>query len=96
MQENNLVKKPHNIILQERKDLSVSGVVEVISFDDESIVINTSMGELTINGENLHVCKTNVETGELIVNGEICECIYSVNKKNKSEQGLFKNIFGRN
>ncbi len=95
MEENITNKIPHNIILQNRKNLSVSGVAEVISFDDEVIVMKTSMGELTITGENLHITKTNVETGELILDGDIAECIYSNKSTMDNSNNLLKKIFNR-
>lgn len=95
MEENNLDKTPHNLILQNRKKLSVSGVLEVISFDEEEIVIKTSLGTLTINGHNLHISKTNVETGELILDGDISECIYSNSLTSDNSGGLLKRLFNR-
>ena len=62
---------PHNCILEDRKKLSVSGVNDVPSFDEESIVAMTDYGELTIRGEKLHITKLSLEVGELTIEGSI-------------------------
>ena len=78
MNEESSVKRlPHQLILQERQHLSLSGVENVDSFDETLIVLTTSMGELTIRGNGLHLEKSDTETGELILDGTISEFSYS-------------------
>lgn len=62
---------PHNCILEDRKALSVSGVTNVGSFDEETIVAITDYGELTVKGQNLHITKLSLEIGELCIEGSI-------------------------
>lgn len=76
-EEKKAVKMPHNIILEDRKKMSVSGVSDVDMFDELSVILFTDMGELTIKGENLHINKLSVESGELIVEGDISSLSYS-------------------
>lgn len=64
-------KSEHNIVLNYREKLSVTGVREIINFDDKSVNIKTVYGELSIDGENLHINVLNVEKGELEVSGKI-------------------------
>ena len=73
--------KPHNLILEGRKNLIVSGVSDVDSFDDQAIVAYTDLGELTIKGKNLHISKLSVETGDLKVSGEIISLSYTDNRQ---------------
>lgn len=73
--------KPHNLILEGRKNLIVSGVSDVDSFDDQAIVAYTDLGELTIKGKNLHISKLSVETGDLKVSGEIVSLSYTDNRQ---------------
>ena len=68
---------PHNCILEDRKMLSVSGVSNVGSFDEETIVATTSCGELTVRGENLHITKLSLEIGELSIEGSINSLQYT-------------------
>lgn len=68
---------PHNCILEDRKRLSVSGVKDVGSFDEETIIARTEYGELTVKGTGLHITKLSLEIGELCIEGEISSLIYS-------------------
>lgn len=68
---------PHNCILEDRKRLSVSGVNNVESFDEETIVASTDYGDLTIKGQKMHITKLSLEIGELAIEGEIFSLSYS-------------------
>ena len=61
----------HNVIIDKRERVAVSGVIDVVSFDEETIVCETEMGVLIIRGGNLHVNRLNLDDGELEVDGEI-------------------------
>ena len=65
------IKFPHNCILEDRKSLSISGVSNVGSFDEETIIAITDYGELTVKGQNLHITKLSLEVGELCFEGSI-------------------------
>lgn len=68
---------PHLLQLQDRSKLTVSGVSDVDSFDETVTVLYTSMGELTVKGEGLHIRQFDVESGDLIVDGKIHELLYA-------------------
>lgn len=68
---------PHNCILEDRKTLSISGVNDVGSFDEQTIVAATDYGELTIRGEKLHITKLSLEIGELCIEGKISSLQYA-------------------
>ena len=68
---------PHNCILEDRRTLSVSGVNDVDSFDEQTIVAATDSGELTIRGEKLHITRLSLEIGELQVEGNISALSYA-------------------
>ena len=85
------VKLPHNVILEDRRLLSISGVNDIDSFDENMVVLFTDMGELTVMGSNLHISKLNVDTGELTMDGEIAALFY--NEEPKSGGGLFSRVF---
>ena len=87
---NNIVQ---NIILENRNKLSVSGVKDVISFDDELVIIETELGLLTVKGNNLKINKLSIDTGDVSVEGEISNLGYSDPTKKSQEQGLFSKIF---
>jgi sporulation protein YabP len=71
VEEKKIIKKVHNIILEDRRVLTVSGVSDVDSFDEEAVVLFTELGELTVRGSALHMNKLNVESGEVNIEGEI-------------------------
>lgn len=76
-EETSTKRRPHQLILQERQHLSLSGVENVDSFDETLIILSTSMGELTIRGNGLHLEKSDIETGEVILDGTISEFSYA-------------------
>ncbi len=68
---------PHNCILEDRKQLSVSGVKNVGSFDEQTITAITECGEITVKGEGLHITKLSLEIGELCIEGTINSLTYA-------------------
>ncbi len=82
---------PHNIVLKDRKQLTVSGVTDVDSFDDVEIIAYTDEGELTVRGEQLKINKLNTETGELNVEGIISSLSY-LNERPEAK-GFFARVF---
>lgn len=71
-----ITAKPHNIIIEDRTRISVSGVIEVNSFDDRQIVAMTSKGSLILRGTDLHIDKLSLDSGELVVTGLITDLGY--------------------
>ncbi|MEG0693176.1 MAG: sporulation protein YabP [Oscillospiraceae bacterium] len=84
------IKMPHNIILEDRKVLSISGVNDIDSFDDKLVILFTEQGELTIKGNNLHINKLNVDTGELTMDGDIIAIFYNDDKPKKNNKFMSK------
>lgn len=82
---------PQNLVLEDRRLLTVSGVSDVDSFDEETIVIFTDLGELTVRGSNLHINKLSIEIGELTVEGNIAALIYS--DEAPKSGGFFSKVF---
>lgn len=66
-----------NIIIESRKKITVTGVKEVSGFDDETIIMQTSLGKLTIKGSNLKITVFNTDTGELSVDGKVFAAVYT-------------------
>ena len=83
-------KKPHSMILENRNLLSLSGVLDVGSFDEQSVVIYTDFGELNIKGSTLHINKLSLETGEVSIDGDIVSLIYT---ENRPAGGLLTKLF---
>ncbi len=82
-----------NIILENRGKLSISGVNDVLSFDDQIVMVDTELGLLTIKGENLRINKLSIDTSEVIVEGEINYLAYSDKEQEKTKSGIISKIF---
>ena len=82
-----------NVFLENREKLSISGVLDFFSFDDQIIIIETELGLLTIKGENLKITKLSLDTSDFIVEGYINNIFYSNNENVKKNQNLFSKIF---
>lgn len=68
--------KPHNVIIEDRARISVSGVEDVDSFDEKQIILRTNKGSLILRGADLHIDKLSLDTGELLVTGLITDLGY--------------------
>ncbi|MBR2454813.1 MAG: sporulation protein YabP [Clostridia bacterium] len=88
--EKSIHKLPHNIIMEDRKKLSVSGVTDIDSFDEQTIIAITDLGELTIRGWNLHITRLNLEQSELMVDGDISSLTYT--DVRPKAQGFFSKV----
>lgn len=82
-----------NLVLENRKKLSVSGVNDVLSFDDQVVMVDTELGLLTVKGENIRINKLSLDTAEVIIEGEILSLAYSQNKQEKSTGTILSKIF---
>lgn len=83
-----------NIILENRQKLSISGVLDVLSFDDQVVILETELGLLTVKGENLRINKLSIDTSEVIVEGDISSLTYSDTKNVEKNKGsLISKIF---
>lgn len=83
-----------NIILENRNKLSISGVNDVLSFDDQIVILETDLGMLTVKGDDLRINKLSIDTSEVVVEGNIYNLSYSEKQAHKSTGGslLGKNI----
>lgn len=70
------MRMPHLLSMSERNELGVTGVLDVDSFDDLTVVADTEQGQLTIKGRDLHIQRLCVETGDLTVTGRIESLTY--------------------
>jgi sporulation protein YabP len=82
----------HNIFVDCREKIVVTGVDDVESFDEENVVVYTSMGVLTIRGANFKINKLSVEDGELTIEGDVDSMVYSDNSI-KPKRGIFAKFF---
>lgn len=84
----------HSFRMEQRRDCTITGVVEVHSFDENNILMETIDGMLTIKGENLHVSRLNLEKGEADVDGKVNSLTYSDKSTlAKKGEGLLTRLF---
>ena len=82
-----------NLVLENRNKLSISGVLDVLSFDDQIVIVETELGLLTVKGGNLRINKLIIDTSEVIIEGEIDSLTYSQKNIDKKGEGLLSKIF---
>lgn len=87
---NNIVQ---NLILENRGKLSVSGVLDVLSFDDQMVIVETELGLLTIKGEDIRINKLSIDTSEVVIEGDIYSLNYSEKEMNKKNGSFLGKIF---
>ncbi|MCL2057414.1 MAG: sporulation protein YabP [Oscillospiraceae bacterium] len=91
-QDKKIRKAQHNVIIENRRSLTITGVMDIDSFDEETVIVFTEEGELTIKGVNLHINKIDVDTGDLLMEGEVDTLVYSDNLPG-NKGGLFSRLF---
>lgn len=84
--------KIQNLVLENRHKLSVSGVTDILSFDDQIVIIDTNMGMLTVKGIDLRINKLSIDTNDIIVEGTISSLVYS-DKIDKKASNFIGKIF---
>lgn len=82
-----------NLILENRQKLSISGVLDVLSFDDQVVIVETELGLLNVKGENLRINKLSIDTSEVIIEGDIYSLLYSDKSSDKKGSSLIGKIF---
>ena len=86
--------RTHKVILENRSRGTITGIQEVVSFDENQIVLDTDMGLLTVKGKNLHVSRLTLEKGETDIDGSIDSLAYASNEAyRKSGESLFSRLF---
>ena len=81
---------PHKLTLNERKSLTMTGVTEVVSFDEAMVVLKTSLGLLTVQGQELKLKTLSLEGGQVSVDGQISALIYEEPREGSLWQRLWR------
>jgi len=84
----------HRMVVENREKGTLTGILDVISFDENVIILDTDMGLLIIKGKNLHVNRLTLEKGEIDIEGQMDSFVYSSNESyRKSGQSLLARLF---
>lgn len=90
LSDQNIKFKNQNIYLEDRSNLTITGVEQVESFNDNTILLNTVKGGIIVKGEELNINKLNLEEGNVKINGIVNGITYS-----NKEFGSKGNILGK-
>ncbi|AYF53820.1 sporulation protein YabP [Clostridium botulinum C] len=93
VKKESLESKKSNLILENRNKLMITGVVEVVCFDEKIIILDTRLGTLTIKGEGLKVQKLDVQNGEVAIIGHINSCVYTTTQSKKDKDSIIARLF---
>ena len=80
----------HVLQLKQRKHLTMDGVSEVVSFEDNAVVLETALGTLVVQGQGLKLKTLSLEGGQVAVEGSICALIYEEPRQKGSWRSLFR------
>ena len=67
---------PHKLSLNERRELTMTGVTEVVSFEDSAVVLRTALGTLIVQGSGLQLKTLSLEGGQVAIDGSVSALIY--------------------
>ncbi len=81
---------PHKLTLNERKNLTLTGAAEVVSFDENAVILKTSLGTLTVQGQGLHLKTLSPENGQVTIDGQISALYY---EEPRTATGLLQRLF---
>ena len=84
------IKLPHKLILNERNKLTLTGVTEVVSFDETAVALHTALGVLEVQGQDLKIKSLSPEGGQMEVSGRISALFY---EEPKETGGLWSRLF---
>lgn len=83
----------HKLMLENRQGGTITGVLDVHSFDEEEMILLTEAGKLVIKGEQLHVKRLNLENGEVDIEGKVNSLTYTSKSVEKKDESLLKRMF---
>lgn len=93
MNEVQPTKKPHNIIIESRKKIAITGVLDIDSFNEQGVIALTEQGILIIKGADLHINKLSVENGDVSIEATRIDSITYTDVNNKKAGSIIKSLF---
>ena len=76
--------------MENRNKLTISGVLDVLSFDDQIVILETELGLLTTKGEDIRINKLSIDTSEVVIEGQINSFAYSESQSEQKSSFLGK------
>lgn len=92
--EDKMNLRPHKVIIQNRQTGSLTGIRDVVSFDENQVILDTDLGLLHIKGKGLHISRLTLEKGEVDMDGMVDSLTYSSNESfRKSGESIWNRLF---
>lgn len=85
--------KKSNLLLENRKKLTINGVIEVINFNENQILLNTDVGTMIIKGQELKMNKLDVQNGDVIITGKLDSFVYTSSKSKVKKDSIVSRLF---
>ncbi|MBK5239745.1 sporulation protein YabP [Clostridium sp.] len=85
--------KKSNLMLENRNKLNVSGIIEVINFNENQILLNTNVGTMIIKGQDLKMNKLDVQNGDVVITGKVDSFVYTSEKSKAKKDSIISRLF---
>ena len=85
--------KKSNLTLENRRKLTINGVIEVINFNENQILLNTDVGTLMVKGKELKMNKLDVQNGDVIITGKVDSFVYTSDKSKVKKDSILSRLF---
>ncbi len=89
--EQERVKLPHKLTLNQRRSLTMTGVTEVVSFDENTVILHTDLGTLVVQGKELQLKTLSPDGGQVAVEGHVAALVY---EEPRPAGGWMRRLFG--
>jgi len=85
--------KKSNLLLENRKKLTINGVIEVINFNENQILLNTDVGTMIVKGKELKMNKLDVQNGDVVITGKVDAFVYTSDKSKVKKDSIISRLF---
>lgn len=85
--------KKSNLILENRRKLTINGVIEVINFNETQILLNTDVGTMIVKGKELKMNKLDVQNGDVVITGKVDSFVYTSDKSKVKKDSILSRLF---
>ncbi|MGH4137258.1 sporulation protein YabP [Clostridium sp.] len=91
--ETKIEDRKSNLVLENRKKLTINGVIEVINFNENQILLNTDVGTMIIKGKELKMNKLDVQNGDVVITGKVDAFVYTSDKSKVKKDSIVSRLF---
>lgn len=81
------------LMLENRKKLTINGVIEVVNFNENQILLNTDVGTMVVKGKELKMNKLDVQNGDVVITGKVDSFVYTSDKIRAKKDSIISRLF---